>query len=365
MRRRHTREEYLDLVARIRETVPGIALSTDLIVGFPGETERGLRGHAVDAAGGADTTASSRSSTRRGRTRSRPSACPTTFRRRRRRAASWPAGAAARDPARAARGLVGSVVDVLVDSVSRRRDGEVAGRTGGNTVVNIAVPSDTAGDDAGWWVGRTVPVHVTQGGPAQPGGELARRGVDRGNPGEDAMLIEMSIKGLMVDPVTNLPIVILKDTRGRAGAVDLGRRLRGQRHRAPDRERVAAAADDPRPAAEPDRRSRRRGRSCGRVRPARRDLLRHDLPDGARASRSRSTPGPATRSRWRCAPRLPSSSRPRSSRLPRRRTSCPSATTTAGCRSGSRASTSRSSASTGCECRPADIRRPTVSPGET
>ena len=31
---------------------------------------------------------------------------------------------------------------------------------------------------------------------------------DRGNPGEDAMLIEMSIKGLMVDPVTNLPIVI-------------------------------------------------------------------------------------------------------------------------------------------------------------
>jgi bifunctional DNase/RNase len=28
------------------------------------------------------------------------------------------------------------------------------------------------------------------------------------------MLIEMSIKGLMVDPVTNLPIVILKDTEG-------------------------------------------------------------------------------------------------------------------------------------------------------
>jgi len=31
---------------------------------------------------------------------------------------------------------------------------------------------------------------------------------------EAAMLIEMTIKGLMVDPITNMPIVILKDTQG-------------------------------------------------------------------------------------------------------------------------------------------------------
>ena len=37
MRRRHTREEYLELVARLREAMPDIALSTDMIVGFPGE----------------------------------------------------------------------------------------------------------------------------------------------------------------------------------------------------------------------------------------------------------------------------------------------------------------------------------------
>jgi len=39
MLRRYTRERYLEVVAALRQAVPGIALSTDLIVGFPGETE--------------------------------------------------------------------------------------------------------------------------------------------------------------------------------------------------------------------------------------------------------------------------------------------------------------------------------------
>src|SRR5213595_651354 len=39
MLRRYDRERYLEVVAALRDAVPGIALSTDIIVGFPGETE--------------------------------------------------------------------------------------------------------------------------------------------------------------------------------------------------------------------------------------------------------------------------------------------------------------------------------------
>jgi len=39
MNRRHTRADYLDVIARVRDAQPAIAFSSDFIVGFPGETE--------------------------------------------------------------------------------------------------------------------------------------------------------------------------------------------------------------------------------------------------------------------------------------------------------------------------------------
>jgi tRNA-2-methylthio-N6-dimethylallyladenosine synthase len=40
MNRRYTRERFLELCAALRSAMPGITLSTDILVGFPGETEQ-------------------------------------------------------------------------------------------------------------------------------------------------------------------------------------------------------------------------------------------------------------------------------------------------------------------------------------
>lgn len=40
MNRKYSKEQYLELIGKVKKHIPGIALSTDIIVGFPGETEQ-------------------------------------------------------------------------------------------------------------------------------------------------------------------------------------------------------------------------------------------------------------------------------------------------------------------------------------
>ena len=70
--------------------------------------------------------------------------------------------------------LVGRDVDVLVDSVSRRRDTELSGRTSSNVVVNLPGPAS--------WMGRTVTVRVGRAGPHSVWGSVGSE-VDRGRLG--------------------------------------------------------------------------------------------------------------------------------------------------------------------------------------
>ena len=172
MRRRHTREDYLDLVQRIRETIPGVTLSTDMIVGFPGET-------AADF----DETLSLTSAAHYHSMFSfKYSPRPNTLASKRMPDDVSPEEKTARIVAlqdlqrsiqtRLHEQAVGTEVQVLVDSVSRRRERELSGRTSGNTVVNLPVPSDTSSNDvAADWIGRTVTVRITRSGPHSLSGE--------------------------------------------------------------------------------------------------------------------------------------------------------------------------------------------------
>jgi tRNA-2-methylthio-N6-dimethylallyladenosine synthase len=156
MRRRHTREQYLDLVARLRDALPDLALSTDMIVGFPGETPgdfeetlslvRAVRFHSMFSF--------------------KYSPRPRTLARQRyaddvpevektRRIVVLQEVQRAIQLAWHER-LVGTDVEVLVDGPSRRREHELAGRTSGNTVVNFP-------GDAGW-IGRLARVRVERAG---------------------------------------------------------------------------------------------------------------------------------------------------------------------------------------------------------
>ena len=170
MGRRYTREQYLEVVDRLRRTVPGLGLTTDIIVGFPGETDEDFAAtESLVRAVGFDDAYTFKYSPREGTGALRlPGAVPDDV-----------AGArlerliaVVREVARHRNaGLVGTSHEVLVEKVARR-GGLLQARTRSNKVVLVAGPAD--------WIGSYLRVRLTgttgstfTGSPEPSGRELA------------------------------------------------------------------------------------------------------------------------------------------------------------------------------------------------
>jgi len=175
MRRRYSRESYLDLVARVRASLPEVALSTDMIVGFPGETEADfeetlsltarVRYHSMFSfkySPRPDTLADKRLS----------DDVPEEEKTRRIVALQ----ALQRSvQSELNEDMVGREVEVLVDAASRRREAELSGRTSQNVVVNLPGPAS--------WIGETLRVRVERAGPHSVWGRLSPSRFDSGASG--------------------------------------------------------------------------------------------------------------------------------------------------------------------------------------
>jgi tRNA-2-methylthio-N6-dimethylallyladenosine synthase len=163
MRRRYTRESYLDLALQVREAVPDIALSTDMIVGFPGETEADFRDtlSLVDAVR-FHSMFSFKYSSRPNTLAEKRLPDDVSEAEKSCRLAELQ-GLQKRIQMEHHSAAVGRSFDVLIDATSRKRDWELSGRTTGNTVVNFPLPAP--GGEPGAWLGRTVRVAITEAGP--------------------------------------------------------------------------------------------------------------------------------------------------------------------------------------------------------
>src|SRR5687768_2431737 len=152
MRRTYSKERYLDRVALIREHVPDVALTTDIIVGFPGETDEDFE-HTLDVVEqvGYDGAFTFIYSPRRGTEAAgfTDDFVPHEVAVERMERLVEVVQRRARERAQR---FVGRTLDVLVEGTSRTDASRVRGRTRHNKVVNfdgLAAP------------GEIVPVEIT------------------------------------------------------------------------------------------------------------------------------------------------------------------------------------------------------------
>ncbi len=150
MRRTYTVEHYRDRIQRIRDTIPGVTLSTDIIVGFPGETEEQFEGTMrllEDLR--FEKVHQAMYSPRPGTLSARwEDEIPWSEKRRRHQAIEE---LQTRISAELNDRYRGHVLEVLVDG---KQKGRWRGRSRGNTLVFFDAPGD--------WLGETVNVRVTE-----------------------------------------------------------------------------------------------------------------------------------------------------------------------------------------------------------
>jgi len=163
MKRGHTALEYKSKIRRIRAARPDIHLSTDLIVGFPGETDRDFEA-TLDLAREVDYDVSfSFIYSARPGTPAASLPDPTPMEVKKHRLAILQ-DQLRRQAAAHAEAMVGTTRTALVTGPSKLDPGQLQGRTEDNRVVNFR-----AGQDL---IGELVPVTITEALPNSLRGEL-------------------------------------------------------------------------------------------------------------------------------------------------------------------------------------------------
>ena len=168
MKRGHTADEYRDKIRRLREVRPDIAISSDFIVGFPGETDEDFADtmRLIDDIG-FDHSFSFIYSARPG-TPAADMVDDTTALIKKHRLAILQ-DAISSQAMRYSEQMVGTVQRVLVDGTSRKDENQVCGRTWNNRVVNFDGSRDL--------IGEFVEVQITDAMPNSLAGVLREPGV--------------------------------------------------------------------------------------------------------------------------------------------------------------------------------------------
>ncbi len=175
MNRRYTREHYLGLIAKLREACPGIALSTDIIVGFPGETEEDfLQTLSLVEEVGYSQVFTFIYSKREGT----PAAklVDDTPREVIQERFDRLVEAVQRCAYEANQAELGKVVDVLVEGTSKRDGAMLTGKSPKNQTVHAPLPEGRSVDEL---VGAVVPVRVDEARTWYLAGTVADGGVAR------------------------------------------------------------------------------------------------------------------------------------------------------------------------------------------